>query len=353
MKKLYILSLSLITSFGFSQVVLTESFNYTVGTNVGGNLATANDAVGANNWLTHSNTATTGTGSLDVLTGNLSYTGLATSTGNKILLPGNNGTTPRDINRVITSTATTLFMSFLINVLDNTQLNDLAPNYFIGFGGAAGTSVTTLGCRVGITSSNTNANYKLHIQNISGGTPTYTANATDLAFGTTYLVVVKYDRAAAPTVAYLWVNPTSLGGPEPAPTVTNNSGTTAITSLASVFLRNSGSSTTISGTPKAEIDEIRVGATWADVTPTTTAKVNQNEIAGLSIYPNPVSNGTLFINTDANDERNVAIFDVLGKQVINVTTSSSAINVSNLNGGVYIVKVIENGKTATRKLVIK
>jgi hypothetical protein len=52
-----------------------------------------------------------------------------------------------------------------------------------------------------------------------------------------------------------------LGGLEPTGGVTNNSGTTSISVFASVCLRNA------SATPKAEIDEIRVGNTWADVTP--------------------------------------------------------------------------------------
>ena len=29
----------------------------------------------------------------------------------------------------------------------------------------------------------------------------------DLNFGTSYFVVVKFDRSTAPTTAYLWVNP--------------------------------------------------------------------------------------------------------------------------------------------------
>ena len=70
------------------------------------------------------------------------------------------------------------------------------------------------------------------------------------------------------------------------------------------------------------------------------------------VYPNPVTNGVLYINTTANLEKNVAIFDVLGKQVLN-TTATESVNVSNLKGGVYIVKITEEGKTATRKLVIK
>jgi hypothetical protein len=77
------------------------------------------------------------------------------------------------------------------------------------------------------------------------------------------------------------------------------------------------------------------------------------EISGLKVYPNPVANGTLFIETAANAEKTVAIFDVLGKQVFNTTTADNAINVSGLNAGVYVVRITEEGKTATTKLVIK
>ena len=71
------------------------------------------------------------------------------------------------------------------------------------------------------------------------------------------------------------------------------------------------------------------------------------------MYPNPVANGKLFIETAANAERTVTVFDVLGKQVLNTISSENEINVSELNAGVYVVKISEEGKTATRKLVIK
>ncbi len=77
------------------------------------------------------------------------------------------------------------------------------------------------------------------------------------------------------------------------------------------------------------------------------------EISGLKVFPNPVSNGTLFIETAANAEKTVTVFDVLGKQVLNITTTESAINVNSLNTGVYVVKITEEGKTASRKLVIE
>ncbi|MFC6098171.1 T9SS type A sorting domain-containing protein [Flavobacterium qiangtangense] len=80
--------------------------------------------------------------------------------------------------------------------------------------------------------------------------------------------------------------------------------------------------------------------------------VKENQIAGLNIYPNPVTNGKFSISTNANAEKSVVIFDVLGKQVVK-TTATETVNVSNLNAGVYIVKITEEGKTATRKLIIK
>ncbi len=81
--------------------------------------------------------------------------------------------------------------------------------------------------------------------------------------------------------------------------------------------------------------------------------VKQNDISGLNIHPNPVIGNVLYINTAANEIKNVVIVDILGKQVINTTTSGNSINVSDLNSGIYIVKVTEEGKTATRKLVIQ
>ncbi|MEO8234059.1 MAG: T9SS type A sorting domain-containing protein [Flavobacterium sp.] len=347
MKKIYLLGALIATTLSFGQNILNEDFNYTVPGFVGGNLTTANDGVGSNNWLTHSNTAGNA-GTIDVLSGNLSYTGLLSSTGNRILLPGNNTAVPRDINRAITTSATTVYYSLLINVIDNTQLSTTTPNYFTGIGATAGTGVTTLGARLGAYSTNAGANYRLSIQNTSGGTPTFTDFATDLTFGTTYLVVIKYDRAASPTAVSLWVNPSSVsfGSTEPAGSVSNNSGTGAITAFASVFLRNTAT------TPKVEMDEIRIGQTWADVTPVALSTKDFGNISGLKIYPNPAKNN-LNISSDSFEVKNVEIYNVLGAQVLSANVTNSPINIAGLTTGVYVVKVTEEGKTATRKLVIE
>ncbi|MSP85446.1 MAG: T9SS type A sorting domain-containing protein [Flavobacteriaceae bacterium] len=85
----------------------------------------------------------------------------------------------------------------------------------------------------------------------------------------------------------------------------------------------------------------------------TVLSIENNEIVGLKVYPNPVSNGILHIESNINTERTISLFDVLGKEVIKTTTSNTTINISNLNSGIYIVKITEGGKTATRKLVVK
>jgi len=95
------------------------------------------------------------------------------------------------------------------------------------------------------------------------------------------------------------------------------------------------------------------GSINADQVFSTTASIQENDIDGFSMYPNPVSEGVLRINTLENSEKTIQIFDVLGKQILSRTTKSAHISVSNLSAGIYILKVTELGKTATRKLVIK
>ncbi|WP_055442697.1 T9SS type A sorting domain-containing protein [Lacinutrix himadriensis] len=85
---------------------------------------------------------------------------------------------------------------------------------------------------------------------------------------------------------------------------------------------------------------------------TATLSVNQNKVAAFYVYPNPVTNGTVNIKTSNNEAVNVSIFDVLGKQVLAKNVTNQTLNVSNLNAGVYILKLSQNGNSTTKKLVI-
>jgi tRNA A22 N-methylase len=85
----------------------------------------------------------------------------------------------------------------------------------------------------------------------------------------------------------------------------------------------------------------------------TTLSTKQNEISGLSMYPNPVKDGYLYLTSDSSSAKSVVIFDLLGKEVLSATTSNNTVNVAGLTGGTYIVKITEDGKTASKKLLIQ
>ena len=98
------------------------------------------------------------------------------------------------------------------------------------------------------------------------------------------------------------------------------------------------------GTPQV------VARSLADV---TLSSSSFNAIDGLTMYPNPLKGNTLFLTSTANAAMSVQIFDLLGKEVLKSDVINNAVNVSKLNSGVYVVKITEEGKTATRKLVIQ
>jgi hypothetical protein len=76
-------------------------------------------------------------------------------------------------------------------------------------------------------------------------------------------------------------------------------------------------------------------------------------IEGLNLFPNPVSNGKVYITSRNDFDKGIIIFDVLGKKALQTTISSKELNISNLSPGVYIIKINEGEATATRKLIVK
>lgn len=85
--------------------------------------------------------------------------------------------------------------------------------------------------------------------------------------------------------------------------------------------------------------------------PETVAK--EVPIEGLSIFPNPASGQKVYINTKAGKSKTVEIFNVLGNNVLSAQVTGNELNISNLEPGVYIMKIQEGKSTATRKLVVR
>ncbi|CAL2058842.1 T9SS type A sorting domain-containing protein [Tenacibaculum sp. 190524A05c] len=83
--------------------------------------------------------------------------------------------------------------------------------------------------------------------------------------------------------------------------------------------------------------------------------VKQNDIEGFAVYPNPVNAKTFKLTTASFTTKTVQIFNVLGKEVYNTKINgvNNDIDVSTLNSGIYILKVVEGEKVASKKLIIK
>ncbi len=76
-------------------------------------------------------------------------------------------------------------------------------------------------------------------------------------------------------------------------------------------------------------------------------------IDGLSIYPNPVTGGKVYISTTKNQDKVIEIYNVLGKPVHKTRLRGREMDVSSLTPGIYILKIQEGKAKATRKLVVK
>ena len=90
-------------------------------------------------------------------------------------------------------------------------------------------------------------------------------------------------------------------------------------------------------------------------TPAGTASVRTNIIQGFATYPNPITNNKFTVLTSSNLEKSVTLFNLLGKKVLSSSFSGvkSDVDVSTISSGIYILKLTEAGKTATKKLVIR
>ena len=241
-------------------------------------------------------------------------------------------------------TTGTVFYSFIMNVNTMVGVTDANGGYFA----TLGTNSNTFGATLW-TKRVDDGTFNLGIEVRTANATNTTYDTTALTTATTYFVVVAYTFgiAASDDSVSLWINPT-IGGAQPAATITDTHTGTDLASISNFILRQDS----ITETPSMSVDELRIGTTWTQVTGAALG-TSINNITGLKVYPNPVSNGTLFIETSANAEKTVTVYDVLGKQVLNTTTSNNAINVASLHTGVYIVNITEEGKTASRKLVIK
>ena len=77
------------------------------------------------------------------------------------------------------------------------------------------------------------------------------------------------------------------------------------------------------------------------------------DIDGFSMYPNPVTTGKVYISTAANAPKEILIYDVFGTLLVKTKILGKELSITDLDAGVYVLRVFEKDKVATRKLIIK
>jgi hypothetical protein len=75
------------------------------------------------------------------------------------------------------------------------------------------------------------------------------------------------------------------------------------------------------------------------------------DMAKISMFPNPTSN--MLTITSANKMDAITVYSVVGQEVmnVNVNADNTVLNVSGLQDGIYLVKVISEGKVSTSKFI--
>ncbi|MDA8572768.1 lamin tail domain-containing protein [Flavobacteriaceae bacterium] len=80
---------------------------------------------------------------------------------------------------------------------------------------------------------------------------------------------------------------------------------------------------------------------------------SSSELNIFNLFPNPTNTGFVTIKSNQMGAVQAQVFDLLGKEVINTAVNNERLDVSNLNAGVYVVKLMQNKNTSTKKLIIQ
>ena len=78
-----------------------------------------------------------------------------------------------------------------------------------------------------------------------------------------------------------------------------------------------------------------------------------NEILDMRIYPNPVNENFVTIISPVQGLKEIEVYSVTGRKLMDTRTYKSTLNLSSINSGIYMVKVTINGQSKVSKLVVR
>jgi hypothetical protein len=330
MKKFYsIISLCVLVLGVQGQVLVYDGFDYSVGD------------LGTNGgWVPRS----TGT-DIQVISDNLTFTGFTSSTGNAAQFSTSLG--GKDPQRAFDSQSSgVVYASFLLKVTDLTGAT--APRYSFGLSNATDPATASGNYTSCLYIKSSTNGYQIGINRGTTDTETQWAPA-EIALSSVVLVVVSYDITNQ--VSKLWINPasSSFGGTtEPELAASASSGNFPGTNsniVASVFFRQTNTQN-----PVMVLDELRIGTTWANVTPKVTALKNVLQNNFLKLSTNILADQISVIG--GNDISKVDFYSLDSKLVKSyVVNGNNALSVSGISKGMYLVKITSGNNFNIQKVI--
>jgi hypothetical protein len=360
MKQIFLVSflLLLLNSENFGQKTLPvyDGINYAAGTLVydaanwwGLNVSPTNDVL--------------------ITSGSLSITGLLESTGNKLVIAGSGdevaiyfGDRPADSK---------IYYSLIFQVTSLSGITPNTPNHFAGFINTP-TSAGSFGCSIIIKAdasdpSKFNVGHGTRsslpiwntIDGTPGGTPVMYSLNTPIFIVGCYEIIGAFLAGTPDDKSSMWINPSSTTFENlipPTATITGDITGTAVADISVVnrfYLRQDAATTN----PPIEIDEIRIGLTWASVTPkslTTGTDRISNKRSLVDIYPNPVWD---YMKVDLGGSKIsfMEIYNLTGLRIMTrkLDPGTNNVNINSLPQGLYFATFKGFGDTYTRTFIKK
>lgn len=174
----------------------------------------------------------------------------------------------------------------------------------------------------------------------------------DLNISQTYLVVVKYTFVEGDdndTVSlYVFADGDNISTEPATPSVGPLTGTAAdVSHIQAVILRQYNAAQDVT------VDGIVVRTVWNLTSPGTDLNAANFDQSETFLYPNPSSDGYVYIQSDNLNITKVEIYDTLGKMISTQVPNEYRINVSSLEAGLYFLNVYSDNVMTTKKLIVK
>jgi hypothetical protein len=343
-----------IGSYGQKTLPVYDGINYTVGT-----LAYDN----ANWWCL---TPPTPTNDITVASGSLSYSGLLESTANNIKVGGAGD----DIVIWFGDRAadTKIYYSFIFQVTDMAGIGAGTPAHFAGFSNSY-TTTGSLGCSIFFQKDVTDqTKFNIGHSTRSSVVPVWNSVAsipvqysvnTPIFIVGCYEIIGTFLDGTPNDKSSMWINPSSATFENALPPTASLTsvlivgGPNDINPVRSFYIRQDA----VSNTPLIDIDEIRIGSLWAEVTPKSIATSANDFVineTGIKIFPNPVKD-ILKVDIKNSDIRLIEIYNITGTRLLTkkAETGTNNIDVSSLPQGIYSVSFKGTGAPRTGKFIKK